>query len=462
MPVVHHAGPQSFDPARRAALAASLVTAVLLGGCTDQELPGSVPTAPATSAALRLKDVPAGAIIVQQGAPLATFAGVSINNGGYGSALVVDPRDPSTYYSLTDRGANVNVTCGAASGLGFGVPSFTPQIGKFRLAGNTMTLESTVTLKRADGTPLTGLPHPNAQANRTEVPFTLGCTPLAQDPLGIDSEGLAFGKDGTFWVSDEYGPDVVHFGADGRTIQKLSPGLGLPLVLARRRSNRGMEGLTIMPDGKTLVGLMQSPLDNPTAGGSSAGRSSRMARLVVIDSRSGVTRQHAVLLDAANLLYSEVAALTPTTFLVVERDGNFPLAGGAGAIKKVYKIDIEHATDISDPSDGAGGLLVNGKTLEELTKGAADPRATLLANGITAVTKTLVVDLLQAIPGYPHDKVEGLAVIDNWTIAISNDDDFGVGDDGAGNFAVKSLPLLGGVQDYNSVYILRLSSPLKD
>lgn len=107
-------------------------------------------------------------------------------------------------------------------------------------------------------------------------------------------------------------------------------------------------------------------------------------------------------------------------------------------------------------------MLIGGKTLEEVTKGVADPYATLAANGITGATKILVVDLLQAIPGYPHDKVEGLAVIDNFTIAISNDDDFGVGDDGAGNFVAKTLPLLGGAQDYNSVYIVRLASPLKD
>jgi hypothetical protein len=435
MPLVRSARTPSRDLIRRVTLSISFASFAALGGCdATPDSPATTPTAPTT---LRLKTVPAGAIIVEPGTPFATFNGVSINHGGYGSALAVDPRDPATFYSLTDRGANVAVTCGAVS-------------------------QSTITLKRADGTTLTGLPHPNAQANRTEIPFTLGCAPLVQDPLGIDSEGLAFEKDGTFWVSDEYGPDVVHFDATGRTIEKLSPGAGLPLALARRRANRGMEGLTIMPDGKTLVGLLQSPLDNPTAGGSSAGRSSRMARLVVIDTRSGATKQFAVILDAANLLYSEIAALTPTTFLVLERDCNFPLAGGAGAIKKVYKVDIANATDISDPADGAGGLLIGGNTLEEVTKAAADPYATLLANGITAATKSLVVDLLQAIPGYPHDKVEGLAVIDNFTLAISNDDDFGVGDDGAGNFIEKSLPLLGGAQDYNSVYIVRLASPLKD
>ena len=399
-------------------------------------------------------------LIMPLGDPLATIGGVIVAHGGYGSALAVDSKDPTLFYSMTDRGPNVGRSCNGQNVLAFPVPGFTPQIGKFRLSGGAFELVGTILLKQANGTPLNGFPHPNAAANRTEVPAQMDCTPLPQDPLGIDSEGLAFAKDGTFWVSDEYGPDVVHFSADGKTIERLVPGAGLPKALARRRSNRGMEGLTILPDGKTLVGVMQSPLDNPTAGGSSAGRSSRLARIVIIDTRSGVVRQYPYVLDATSNINSEIAALTPTKFLVLERDGNFPGPGGSGAIKKVYSVDIEGATDISDPNDGVGGLLINGLTLEEVTKSAADPYATLLANGITAGTKTLIVDLLQALPGYAHDKAEGLAVLDNFTIAVSNDDDFGVGDDGVGNFITKTLPLLG-VADYNGVYIIRLSAPLK-
>ena len=447
-----------FPPVSIRVVAVALASAGLALGCSEQP---SWPLRTGAASSLVLKDVPSGTLVVPQAAPLATFGGVAIHHGGYGSALVFDDKDPTILYTMTDRGANVNLTCGTSTVLAFGVPSFTPQIGKFRLSANALTLESTITLKQANGTPLTGFPHPNAETNRTEIPATLACGILPQDPLGIDSEGLAFAKDGTFWVSDEYGPDIVHFSADGRTLQRLSPGNGLPLALARRRSNRGMEGLTILPDGKTLVGIMQSPLDNPTAGGSSAGRNSRLARIVVVDTRSGATKQYAYLLDAASNLNSEIAALTPTTFLVLERDGSFPAAGGTGAIKKVYKIDIENATDISDPTNGVAGLLIGGRTLEEVTRNAADPRATLLGNGITAATKALVVDLLQAIPGYPHDKVEGLAVIDNWTIAISNDDDFGVGDDGAGHFVAKTLPL-SGATDFNTINILRLSAPLKD
>jgi hypothetical protein len=128
--------------------------------------------------------------------------------------------------------------------LGFPVPSFTPEIGKFRRSGNTLTLEGTVQLKQANATPLTGLPQPNSEEARTEVPATLDCGPLNQDPNGIDSEGVALAKDGSFWVSDEYGPDVVHFKADGTMITRLRPGSGLSLALARRPVERATQTLS--------------------------------------------------------------------------------------------------------------------------------------------------------------------------------------------------------------------------
>jgi hypothetical protein len=437
-------------------LGALLGLGTVVAGCDSN------PASPSGAALASLSSPPAGAIVVPQGTSLATVGAITIAHGGYGSALAVDPTDPSVFYSMTDRGPNVTISCSGQSVLGFPVPSFTPEIGRFRLSGSTLTLERTIQLKQSSGTLLTGLPQPNTEPARTEVPATLECGPLDQDANGIDSEGLAIAKDGTFWVSDEYGPDVVHFTADGTMVPggRLRPGSGLPSVLARRRSNRGMEGLTITPDGKTLVGIMQSPLDNPTAGGSSAGRSSRVARIVVIDTRSGATRQYAYILDATSNLNSEIAALTPTLFLVDERNGTVPGAGTA--IKKVYRVDLSNATDISDPADGVGGRLFGGQTLEELTKNAADPAAILLANSVVAGAKSAapVVDLIQAIPGYPHDKVEGLTVLDNRTIAISNDDDFGVTDDGAGNFIAKTLPLLG-VPDFNTIYILRLAAPLR-
>ena len=93
---------------------------------------------------------------------------------------------------------------------------------------------------------------------------TLNGNPLTPSDHGLDSEGLVAMPDGTFWVSDEYGPFVVHFDAKGKELERLSPFNGtLPKELSLRSPNEGMEGLTITPDGAMLVGIVQSALNTP-------------------------------------------------------------------------------------------------------------------------------------------------------------------------------------------------------
>ena len=146
-------------------------------------------------------------------------------------------------------------------------------------------------------------------------------------------------------------------------------------------------------------------------------------------------------------------ALSATTFLSIERDG---LYGGnptsPATFKKIFKIDISGATDISDAANSASGKLYGGKTVEELNDAAG-----LTAAGITPVTKTLALDLLKDLPGgiYPHDKAEGIALLPGNILAISNDDDFGVVDNGASGFMAKILPGTGSV-DHNRIYFVKL------
>lgn len=47
----------------------------------------------------------------------------------------------------------------------------------------------------------------------------------------------------------------------------------------------------------------------------------------------------------------------------------------------------------------------------------------LAAKGIVPVTKQLAVDVVAAV-NYPHDKMEGLWVIDSHRLGVINDDDF--------------------------------------
>lgn len=385
--------------------------------------------------------------------------GTVLYNGGFGSSLALDPNDPAVFYLLTDRGPNAAGT--ATNSIIFGKADFTPQIGKFRLQGDKLTLEQTILLKNATGQLLTGLPNPVGQGSTGEVAYGLSGQALGTSPDGLDSEGLVRAADGSFWISDEYGPHIVHFDAGGTTLERINPfgtgtgGRKLPLVLAKRRANRGMEGLTITPDGRTLVGMMQSPLYNPS---SAAVTGTVVLRIVTFDLATAATKQYAYLMDNASLTgVSEIVALTSTTFLTLERDGLYGGNSSAPAtFKKIFKIDLTGATDISDAADGATGKLYGGKTVEELKD-----RAGLTAAGITPVSKTQVADLLTDIsPVYPHDKAEGLAIIGNDRLVIANDDDFGVLDNGQNGFAPKTLPALGRV-DANRLYFLKLNTPVR-
>ncbi|MFD2144257.1 esterase-like activity of phytase family protein [Mucilaginibacter antarcticus] len=299
------------------------------------------------------------------------------------------------------------------------------------------------------------MPNPVGSGATGEVPYDLNGNLIQPSADGIDSEGLVLASDGSFWISDEYGPHIVHVDATGKTIERINPfgtgtgGRTIPLVFAKRRANRGMEGLTITPDGKTLVGLMQSPMYNPAKTNVA---NSLVLRILTFDIATGVTKQYAYLMDNITLTgCSEILAVNATTFLTIERDGLFGgNATNPATFKKVFKFSLNGATDVSDPINGANGKLFGGKTVEEL-----NDRAGLTAAGITPVEKILVLDLLKDLTSvYPHDKAEGIALLPNNILAISNDDDFGVVDNGASAFSAKTLST--GKVDNNRIYFVKL------
>lgn len=303
---------------------------------------------------------------------------------------------------------------------------------------------------------MNGLPNPEGKGGSGEKALGVDGKDLGKSEDGIDSEGLARGADGSWWVSDEYGPHIVHFDASGKEIERINPwstGKKLPLVFAKRRPNRGMEGLTLTPDGKTLVGIMQFPLYNPSK---DAIKNSLAIRIVTLDIASGATKQYVYMMERTDLqAVSEIAAVSNSTFIVLERDGEYATEATRSTVfKKIYKIDLSGATDISDANNTATGKLFDGKTVEELKDAA-----TLAKYNVKPINKTLVADLMTDIKKlYPHDKAEGLAVINPFLIAVCNDDDFGV--TGKGFYESKILPYIKTV-DKNSIYFVKLKDPLK-
>ncbi|MEO1011361.1 MAG: esterase-like activity of phytase family protein [Bacteroidota bacterium] len=374
--------------------------------------------------------------------------GVEVRNGGFGSAATAHPSNKGEFYAITDRGPNTDFL----DGKKFPVSEYTPRIGRFAVTEDAeVVLLEEILLKDPYGNPISGIPNPEGKGATGEIPYDIAGNQIPFDDFGMDAEGLVALKDGTFWVSDEYGPHMVHYAADGRELERISPigvnegngGRKIPAVYAKRRANRGMEGLAVTPDERVLVGIMQSTMHNPES------IRADITRIVTLDLYSGKTQQFLYRQENVNLSNSEIVALSNTKFLVVERDGNF--AGSQAAQKQIYQIDLSGATDIStdDPADELG-LLVNGSTIEQSTW------EELEAAGIVPVQKKLVADLV-ALNGYPHDKLEGIWLIDGNTIGCINDDDFAVIDsDGDGTIEQKILPGTTDV-DASSLYLIPLN-----
>lgn len=392
---------------------------------------------------------------------------LEIRNGGFGSAMTKHPTEKYQFYAMTDRGPNAayKTANGATHGDGvkFPVSGYTPRIGLFELGeGGQITQIKEILLKRPDGRLISGLPNTSGLGGTGETPYDENGNPIVRnqslpydavtnplklDDYGLDSEGLVALKDGTFWVSDEYGPHIVHYDANGVEIGRINAfaadsrvsettGINLPAELANRWANRGMEGLAITPDEKTLVGIMQSTLYNPTKAETV---NFDLTRIVTINLETKEVGQYLYQQDKAKNANSEIVALSASEFLVIDRDTAFLYGGPKGeasatpdAIKHVNRIDLNGATNLETVAaadriaqDDATGLLVDGKTLEAMAADSGDASVweTLSKLGIQPVSKTLVVDMV-AEKDYPHDKMEGLWVIDNNTLGVVNDDDF--------------------------------------
>ena len=387
---------------------------------------------------------------------------LEIRGGGYGSDAAAHPTNANQFYVLTDRGPNADFDGIAGKGKQFLVPNYTPSIGLFELhdAGKIIKVKEIV-LKDCNGNPISGLPNPKALGGTNEVPYDIDGQPMTMNPSlpfdevsnpvktdinGLDPEGLAALIDGSFWISDEYGPHLVHYDADGLEIERINAFASdernnvmidgkpilLPMETIKRRTNRGMEALTMTPDQTTLVGIIESSMDNPDK----SGRGSSLTRIITIKLKSGQIAQYLYRLDNSQHVTSGIVAISNHEFYLIEHDRKFPLQDES-AKKFIYKINISQATDIETittannlkviKQDESVGLTIEGKTLEQLIAADGNNWQVLEDINIMSVKKTLVVDVLATLD-YPHDKLEGLWLRQDGSLGLLNDDDFSITD----------------------------------
>ncbi|WP_040950870.1 esterase-like activity of phytase family protein [Gorillibacterium massiliense] len=364
---------------------------------------------------------------------------------GIGSSLTHIPGDPdNVFYSTADRGPNGQVDVNGVTVRTFPLPDYTPTVYKIQIADGKINILDRIPLKVQGTDPVTGKAAitglPNIKG-RDEAPFdTKGEKELAYDPYGLDIEGLAYNStDDTFWISDEYGPSIVHVKRDGTILERIVPkGWAsqasadlvpsretLPAVYNKLRQNRGAESVGITPDGKYMFMAMQNALRNPDK----KMDNSRQVRIIKFDLTTlKPVAEYAYLLEdtteytnlvQGDIVVSDMVAVNDHTLLIDERD-KFP--GDKAQLKRIYAVDLTGATNILGKYDDATAA---GKTLEQMTL------TDLRTNGISPVSKRTILDAVEF--KFPYEKIEGLSLVNGDTLAIVNDNDFGIGSTSAEN-----------------------------
>ena len=366
------------------------------------------------------------------------------------------------FWGITDRGPNGDspnaplpsdpATAGATKM--FPAPGFTPSIGVISVGRDGAVLKSLLPLKGAGGARISGRPLPAGavgSSGEAAVTDALVHDParVGFDPEGLDSESLVFdAARKAFWTSDEYGPFIVRIDAETGVIQRrYQPGTGagdLPDVLRHRRANRGMEGLAMDPATGRLHGFLQSPIDPLDA----AGKSIEAVDAQDMD-RDGKATDKVRLRDHAP--FARWVEFDPAT----ERSRLFayplshPLAAAGGSWDR-HRTGSAKLGDlvalgggkfiVIEQGSDAAGKVRNFLMLVELPSAATDVAALgieLERNAIDGSTasaiswaqvvplrKTVLLDLNAA--GWLAEKAEGLALVDGQTLALINDNDFGL------------------------------------
>jgi len=250
----------------------------------------------------------------------------------------------------------------------------------------------------------------------------------------FDPESIRVSNDGkSVFISDEYGPYVRQFDRQTGTLIKtftlpanldvatLSP-MGKTETSTNtsgRTDNKGMEGLAITPDGKTLVGIMQAALIQDAA----VKATKKMVRIVTIDIATGATKEYGYMLTVGSGV-SEITAINDHEFLVDERDGAGLGDGSSAVAKQFFRIDISGAVDITNLSGASAAAAAIGKTP------FLDLVAALNANGISSN------DIPAKIEGitFGQDVTYGGDLYH--TLYVSNDNDFLPGTAGPNQFFV--------------------------
>jgi hypothetical protein len=227
--------------------------------------------------------------------------------------------------------------------------------------------------------------------------------------LSLDAEAIALNADGSFFVSDEYGPYIYRFSPQGKMFGAIrppdafipkrkgvtnfssnnpGPGASKPDPLNPefgRQNNQGLEGMSVTPDGKMLVAILQSATRQDGGDKPETRDHTRILFYDVADlANPKLVREHVVVLPNFKddqgrrriAAQSELLALDANRFLLLSRDSNngYGTKGSTSVYRRVDLLDTTGATNIAGTDyDGGKPVAPGGKLAEGVTPAKLSP-----------------------------------------------------------------------------------------
>ncbi|KAK1227103.1 hypothetical protein PQX77_009936 [Marasmius sp. AFHP31] len=311
-------------------------------------------------------------------------------DGTYAGTLVVRP----------DRGFNVETTIDYQARQHDIDFILTPYTNSKKLSFDDaqktlqLTYKSTILMFERNGVKTSGLDPLAVRPAQNGFPGVADADPEMPIPsqdyshLSLDVEGLVAAADGSYWISDEYGPYIYHFTADGNLISTIQPPAAiLPKdkngnlnftseqnPTTGRSPNQGFEGLTIDFDNNILYAMLQSATIQDGGDDDSTSRHTRLVAYDVSESdgsvRPALVGEWVVPLPISNdkgktRASSEIHFVSENVFLSLSRDGKGH--GNDDSESKYKQADLFsiatatdiHGTEFDDPSNpvAPGGVL---------------------------------------------------------------------------------------------------------
>jgi len=232
----------------------------------------------------------------------------------------------------------------------------------------------------------------------------------------FDVESIAAAADGSYWIGEEFGPYVLHFGADGTLLDEPIPHPYLkspnnPAVLAQPgtqtlASSRGFESLAFNATGDRLYAV---PEGAPTVDAlRPVPGDERVVELFEIDpaakAYTGVTYKYRK--DGPQtgnaIVIGDTTNVGGNKYVLIERDSLF---GANAVVKRLYLIDLDVVGD--------DGVLVK-KLLVDLLH-ISDPLD--IAGDLAGAPSADEFSL-------PFDSIESVRKLDDFTLAVAIDTNY--------------------------------------